>query len=206
MVALVVLFLIWEWPEMAALMALGFEGALRPGDLLYLNRGDLRFPRDHGGTTQAVFVVLRHSKTRQRRDAARYQHVRITCATVAALLDRAFGHRDRAAALFSWPGEHAARSRQMVARFAAGLRALGVPYGQAQGYTLGGLRGGGITAYFEATGDLQLTRWRGRWDSMRSMEHYIQELASHEAFVRLPPSARARIFRLAGLLGLLVHP
>ena len=41
---------------------------------------------------------------------------------------------------------------------------------------------------------------------MRSMEHYIQELASHEAFVRLPPAARARIFRLAGLLGLLVHP
>ena len=41
---------------------------------------------------------------------------------------------------------------------------------------------------------------------MRSMEHYIQELASHEAFVRLPPSARARIFRLAGLLGLFVHP
>ena len=69
----------------------------------------------------------------------------------------------------------------MVARFAAGLRALGVPYGQAQGYTLGGFRGGGITAYFEATGDLQLTRWRGRWNPMRSMEHYIQELASHEA-------------------------
>ena len=41
---------------------------------------------------------------------------------------------------------------------------------------------------------------------MRSMEHYIQELASHEAFVRLPPAARARIFRLAGLLGLFVHP
>ena len=41
---------------------------------------------------------------------------------------------------------------------------------------------------------------------MRSMEHYIQELASHEAFVRLPPLARARIFRPAGLLGLFVHP
>ena len=205
-VALVVLFLIWEWPEMAALMALGFEGGLRPGDLLYLNRGDLRFPREHGGATRALFVVLRHSKTRERRDAARYQHVRITCATVAALLDRVFGQRDRAAALFSWPGNHAARSRQMSARFAAGLRALGVPYGQAQGYTLGGLRGGGITAFFEATGDLQLTRWRGRWDSMRSMEDYIQELASHEAFARLPPPARARIFRLAGLLGLFVQP
>ena len=71
-VALVMLFLIWEWPEMAALVALGFEGALRPGDLLYFNRGDLRFPRDHGEATRASFVVLRHSKTRERRDAARY--------------------------------------------------------------------------------------------------------------------------------------
>ena len=69
----------------------------------------------------------------------------------------------------------------MAARFAAGLRALGVPYGQAHGFTLDELRGGGITAYFEATGDLQLTRWRGRWNPTRSMEHYIQELASHEA-------------------------
>ena len=94
-VALVVLFLIWAWPEMAALVVLGFERGLRPGNLLYLNRGDLGFPRDHGGATRALFVVLRHSKTRERRDAARYQHVRISCATVAALLNRAFGQRAR---------------------------------------------------------------------------------------------------------------
>ena len=126
-IALVVLFLIWEWPEMAALVTLGFEGALRPGDLLYINRGDLRFPRDHGGATRALFVVLRHSKMRERRDAARDQHVRITCASGVALLGRVFGPQDRVAALFSWPSNHAARSRQMAARFAAGLRALGVP-------------------------------------------------------------------------------
>ena len=29
--ALVVLFLIWEWPEMAALLALGFEAGSDPG-------------------------------------------------------------------------------------------------------------------------------------------------------------------------------
>ena len=55
--------------------------------------------------------------------------------------------------------------------------------------------------YHHATPEyLQLTRWRGQWDSMRSMEHYIQELASHEAFSRLPASARERMFRLAALL------
>ena len=35
---------------------------------------------------------------------------------------------------------------------------------------------------------------------------YETTIISHEAFVRLPPAARARIFRLAGLLGLFVHP
>ena len=116
------------------------------------------------------------------------------------LVDRAFGPRDRASPLFSWPGNHEARGRQLAAKFAAGLRALSVPYGQAEGYTLGGLRAGGTTAYFEATSDLQLTRWRGRWDSMKSMEHYIQELPSHEAFARLPAAVRARIARIAALL------
>ena len=106
---------------MAALIALGFEGALRPGDLLYLVRGDLRFPRDHGGFSSALFVVLRHSKTRNHREAARLQHVRITCPTVIWLVDRAFGPRDRASPLFSWPGNHEARGRQLAAKFAAGI-------------------------------------------------------------------------------------
>ena len=59
---------------------------------------------------------------------------------------------------------------------------------------------GGITAYFEATQNIDLTRWRGRWDSLRILEHYVQELASHEAFTRLHTVTRARIFRLASLL------
>ena len=197
--ALVTLFVVWEWWEVAAIIALGFEAALRPGDLLYLTRADLRFPREHGGLTGALFVVLRHSKTRELR-GARWQHVRVACPTVIALLDRVFGSRPPGVMLFSCTGSHAVRGRQLSARFAAGLAALGVPYGQHHGYTLAGLRAGGITAFFEATQDIGLTRWRGRWDSMRSLEHYVQELASHEAFARLDPISRAKIFRLADLL------
>ena len=97
-------------------------------------------------------------------------------------------------------GHVSVRARQLNARFAAGLEVLGVPYGQHHGYTLGGLRAGGITAFFEETQDIGLTRWRGRWDSMRSLEHYVQELASNEAFARIDPTSRAKIFRLAELL------
>ena len=197
--ALVTLFVVWEWWEVAALIALGFEAALRPGDLLHLTRADLRFAREHGGLTQALFVVLRHAKTRELR-GARWQHVRVCCPTVISLLDRVFGTRPPGVLLFSCAGSHAVRGRQLSARFAAGLAVLGVPYGQHHGYTLGGLRAGGITAFFEETQDIQLTRWRGRWDSMRSLEHYVQELASHEAFARIDPTSRRKIFRLAELL------
>ena len=60
--------------------------------------------------------------------------------------------------------------------------------------------GSGRCAPPAATQDIGLTRWRGRWDSMRSLEHYVQELASHEAFARLDPISRAKVFRLADLL------
>ena len=48
--ALVALCLIWggAWLEIGALIALGFEAALRPGDLLYLLRSDLRFAHESG--------------------------------------------------------------------------------------------------------------------------------------------------------------
>ena len=39
----------WQWHELAALVMLAFEGALRPGDILGLQRHDLRFADEHGG-------------------------------------------------------------------------------------------------------------------------------------------------------------
>ena len=116
------------------------------------------------------------------------------------ILQLVFWSRDRDCFLFTCAGAHAARSRQLTAHFASGLQALDVPYGQTHGFTLAGLRAGGITAYFEATQNIDLVRWRGRWDSLRSLEHYVQELASHEAFISLHPVTRARIYRLASLL------
>ena len=46
--ALTALFVVWKWWELAALVCLGFEAALRPGDLLFLTRRDLRFSAEAG--------------------------------------------------------------------------------------------------------------------------------------------------------------
>ena len=61
--ALTALFLVCEWCELAALVCLGFEAALRPGDLLFLTRRDLRFSAEAGRLDRCVFIILRHSKT-----------------------------------------------------------------------------------------------------------------------------------------------
>ena len=117
-----------------------------------------------------------------------------------ALLTAVYGDRHPSLPLFSAAGSPAVRARRLAALFAAGLDALRVPYGQRDGFVLSGLRAGGVTAYFQATQDLALTRWRGRWDSARSMEHYIQEAPCAAAYARLAPGVRARIAQLARLL------
>ena len=80
-----------------------------------------------------------------------------------------------------------------------------VPTGQARGFVLSGLRAGGITAYFNATGDLAACQWRGRWDSARTMEHYIQEAPMAAAYANLSAGVRADILRLSSVLPALLE-
>ena len=89
--------------------------------------------------------------------------------------------------------------------FQAGLAALGVPIGDKRRYVLSGLRAGGITAFFQHTQDMMLRRWRGRWDSLRTLEHYIQELPMAEQYARLPAAVRDKLARLSTLLPALVR-
>jgi len=192
---------LWGWHEFASLLALAFEACLRPGDVLHLGRADLRFCDEHGGgpSCSDLFVILRFSKTALVR-GARWQHVRVACHGTIALMRKQFGSREPAAMLFTHAGAHAQRARAFGARFLAVLAFLQVPYGEQDGFVPSGLRAGGITAFFMEHEDLGLTRWRGRWDNARSMEHYVQELPYHSAFSSLPARVRARVFAYARLL------
>ena len=71
---------------------------------------------------------------------------------------------------------------------------------QKRGFVLSGLRAGGITAFYNATGDLAACQWRGRWDSARTMEHYIQEAPMALAYADLPSDVRAGILQLSTAL------
>ena len=202
--ALAALALIWGWPSIAALLMVGFEGSMRPSDLLGLERRDLRFASEHGEPEPGFYVVFRHAKTAQTR-GARWQHVRIHAELVLALAWSVWGTLPPNAPLFHYPGSARARGSKLAAYVSALFAALEVPWGAREGFTLGGLRAGGTTAVLRHTGSLEVTRWRGRWDSARSMEHYVQELAMGSAYASLPDRVRAQLGALSRLLPTLIH-
>ena len=130
--------------------------------------------------------------------------MRIENAAIEQAARRAWQHLPPDTPLFPHAGSKAARARKLAAYLAALLQGLGLEYGQANGYTFGSFRAGGATALFQRTDDLSAVRWRGRWDSLRSLEHYLQELPMAENFARLPGATKRRVVRVAGLLPLLL--
>ena len=199
--ALVAACLLWggPWIEFAVCIALCFEGALRPGELLALARVDVRFPSESGSADGSVYVILRHTKTSQTR-GARWQHVRIQSPRMVCMLWSHLGTRPGHEYVFSYAGTPAARAARLTAMFGSALHELGVPYGVAHGYVLSSLRAGAITTLYQRCGDLQRVRWYGRWDSLRTMEHYVQELPQAAVFAELDATTRAQLAALARLL------
>ena len=73
------------------------------------------------------------------------------------------------------------------------------------GITPSSHRGGGATWFFQATGNLELTRWRGRWQQNRTLEVYLQEVAAASLLPELSPDARRRVQVWADLAPMLLH-
>ncbi len=78
-------------------------------------------------------------------------------------------------------------------RWDAVLHSLGISPGRFEGLTPDGLRAGGTTHLFLSTQDIALVKWRGRWVSDRTLEHYLQEMGSASFITTLPEAARGRI-------------
>jgi len=88
-------------------------------------------------------------------------------------------------------------ARHFRTAFDAVFGELGFSCRDVDGVVPASLRAGGSTHLFRTTHDLSLVRWRGRWDEMRSLEHYVQELGAAEMLSTLDPATRARVRRLA---------
>lgn len=155
-------------------------------------RSDLVLPSDAAPGTSFILLRIRSPKTRGR--AAQHPAARVDPADFVQLITKVFQHLNRDQPL--WPYSAATLRK----RFEALLRALRLPTefsgGQAP-FTLGSLRPGGATHLLFLTEDSELTRRRGRWLSLRTMEIYLQEVLVATYVKRLPDDSQCLIQKFA---------
>ena len=196
--AIAVVALAWGWTDFAALLLIGFHAALRPGEMIALTRRTLLLPGDLLGPADVGFVIIETPKTRKR--SARKQHVKLHGRVLLAFLSRQASLLESDQPIWGPLGNASARARRFRSQWDALLHALRVESSDHGGFVPASIRAGGITWMYQQTHDLQLIRWIGRWESEKTVEHYLQEAPAALAAARLPIPVRQRIHKLAGML------
>eukprot|EP00438_Fugacium_kawagutii_P013361 Skav216467 [mRNA] locus=scaffold1123:2159:6532:+ [translate_table: standard] len=188
LVALVGLALLWGWTKEAAVIALGWVGVLRIGEIYAATRADLILPEDAAPGIKHALLQIKLPKTRGR--AARHQSSRIDPQDIVQLLSAVYGRMNRS--LWS------ASQSTLRKRFCALQAALGLEQTNRGvfPYSLASLRPGGATYWLSVTEDAEFVRRKGRWLSTRVLEIYLQETAVATFTEKITPVAMSRISRL----------
>ena len=195
--AIIAVALLWDWYTFAGSVALGFGGMLHPSEFLALSRQDLVFPEDAMMQQQCLYVFIKNPKTAR---FARRQHARIDDVSLVFLIRCLFGHLPLRAKLF--PATVAVFRRQWNALFDH----IGIPRRQSEhGATPGVLRGSGATHEYLETANIAQIQWKGRWSRIRTLEHYIQEVAAQLFLFSLTDETRRRVAFLSSQLGVLLQ-
>lgn len=183
--AMILLALSWGWTRMAILLLTGFYGLLRVCEVLALTVEDFSLPTEHDAAS-AVFVRILEPKSRRR--GARHQYVRIELPDVISFLTSCL--KTLPSLMRIWPSS----SHIYVTRFKMLLDALKVPRGCLFPSSL---RPGGASYFFVLWEEnVQRLLWRGRWSSVKMLEHYIQELTCFHVWSQLPVESRQKIEKL----------
>ena len=187
--AAVSLSILWGWPKFAAALLLGFHGLLRPSEFLPLLRSDLVLPRDVLSAESICYVRILHSKT------SRFmlrQHARISDRTTVRFLDCLFGLLPRTELLFGVSASVFRNRWNKVFGF------LGICTSEKlQGITPKSLRGSGASWLFHHTEDVERVLWRGRWQSRKTLEHYLQDVMGQVLLADLPLHKRDLVLEFA---------
>ena len=168
--AAISLSLLWGWYKFAGAMLLGFHGLLRPSEILPLKRSDLVLPRDVLSDERICYVKILRSKT------SRFmlrQHARLSDELTVVYLDSLFGCLANTEYRSFIRLQYLFLSHQMESSF----QAFGNTTSERpRGLTPKALRGSGASWLFHCTEDVNRVLWRGRWQSKRTLEHYLQDV------------------------------
>eukprot|EP00971_Amphidinium_carterae_P218096 4329399-Amphidinium_carterae.2 len=175
--------------RVAAGIVLMYHCLLRPNEAATCQRSQLLLPSDICPGSKEAAVALPQTKTSDR--GARLQSVSIDDETVVDLLTRIFGADPPYRSLV------AGGSRGLQLFFERVRKAVGLG---GSPWTLATLRGGGALAFLRMTGgNIIWLQYRGRWESARSMRHYIQAGLAMQAYSSLTMDVKLRIATLADL-------
>ena len=188
--ALMTLALSQHGVQLAALLAVTFHALLRPGEACRLTRQDIMLPGDRGWHVQVGMVVIRSPKTA--RVGGKVQHVILHDPMVLLMCQWAWLGWPTSEKLWSW------NLVELSRWFRTSLVQLGLP---ATRFTPAGLRAGGATYAYLSGSSVEQLMWRGRWETLTSLKHYVQESAATLAIAQLSPDVAARLTALARSLG-----
>ena len=188
------------WWGCAISSYLGFRGLLRPGELIKLRRVHVTTPSDADATPNSPewVLILVVEKPKNRRYFGNKQFVIVDDPTAISLVEWWFTRASPETTLF--PGSRT----ELVKHFKTVLRILGL---QDCGFTLASLRTGGATHHFQTFRNISLLQYHGRWKSLQTLQHYVQEAMASQTWASIPnmarqhvSAARARFDRIASLL------
>ena len=184
------------WWSVALALWTGFVCLLRPGELLNLRRLDISFPEGEGFESQAIgaVIIVRKPKTRR---IWRQQFVLCRDPRLVRWLQWWMADVSGKTLLFGV-------SRYVLQKkFSDVLCKLGI---DDCGYTLGSLRAGGATDFFQRTRNLGELQYQGRWTAASTLQYYLMEAFSAFVTSSVESSVREKLESVHVLKHLLNFP
>ena len=173
------------WITFGVTLWLGFEGMLRPSELR-ISRKDITLPSQSAlSFSRAAVILLRDPKNRAH--FGRMQFATIRSERLLAWLEWLCLDLPGSASLCPLT---VPKMRQYLKLLTAQLHIGNL------GFTLSSLRTGGATCYFMTGVPIDTLRFAGRWLSIHTLEHYVQEAVATSVMSRVKPSVSRRVLKL----------
>jgi len=189
----------WQQYQLFAcvvIFKLAFHGLFRPGELLHLTAEDIAVPDSIVlGQQESAVVIVRNPKNR--RFLGRQQFVLIEDASTIAWLSWWVRGLKRDDKIF--PGGR----YTLLKQFNSVLATLDLA---EMGFTLASFRTSGATFYFRSHGNLGKLQYHGRWSSVNSLQHYLQEAMSALLSFQIPERAKTTLLALNDSITTGLHP
>ena len=181
--------LAWEWFVFATLVAVGFYGMLRPGEIVALRKDIVRCPSPFEADREP-WAIVAIERPKNRRALGRVQFAAIRDAATTGWLTWVVAECDPGRPLF--PRGY----RGFASRFAAVLVSLGL---QRLQLTPASLRAGGCSWFSRAGVNPSVLKYWGRWASESSVAHYVQECLGTFVLRQLHPAELTALYQFVNL-------